>query len=95
MTKHLFRIDNLQKMLKFRLPTWKNEVYWDWCKSQRVDGREHHHLLGRKYYDCFIVNIPIEQHKRIHTQGYKGGEFEELFLEAIQNLLRFIDEKTE
>ena len=84
---------DLQKFLKFRLPTWKDEDYWKWCSSQRREGYEWHHLLGRKYYDCLVVNIPAEQHKKIHSTGYKEGEFEELFLEAFQNLLTYIKEK--
>lgn len=84
---------DLEKFLKFRLPTWKSAKYWKWCSSQRTDGYEWHHLLGRKYYDCFVLSIPPETHHRIHHgTGYKEGEFEEMFLESIQNLLRYIDE---
>lgn len=89
---------SLIKFLKFRLPKWKNEDYWRWCSSQRRDGWEWHHLLGRKYSDLFVVMIPSEVHKGIHSsKGYdKDGQwsFEELFLQSINNIARFIDEQT-
>jgi len=82
---------DLEKFLKFRLPTWKNEAYWKWCSSQRRDGWEWHHLLGRKYYDIFVVMIKSEDHHRIHQgTGYKENEFEELFLQSLQNLTNYI-----
>ena len=83
---------DLIKFLKFRLSKWNNKKYWEWCSSQRRNGYEWHHLLGRKYSDLFVVLIPKDQHTRIHTSGYKDGEFEELFLEAITNIERYIDE---
>lgn len=84
---------NLSKMLKFRLPVWKNKEFWKWCSSQRRDSFEHHHLLGRRYSDLFIVHIPAIDHRRIHTTGYKEGEFESLFIESLQNIMKFVDEK--
>lgn len=81
----------LIKFLKFRLPKWKSDKFWEWCSSQRRDGYEWHHLLGRKYSDLFVVQISKEQHTRIHTQGYKDGEFEELFLQSLNHIMRYID----
>ena len=79
-------------MLKFRLPTWKNDDYWKWCSSQRIDGYEWHHLLGRKYSDLFLVNIPKEVHHRIHHgTGYEDGEFETMFLESLINITKYIE----
>ena len=87
---------NLSKMLKFRLPTWKNEEFWNWCKEQRIDGYEWHHLLGRKYCDFLLVRIPKEQHDRIHHGlGLEDGEFEELLIQAMIWLMEFINYKTE
>lgn len=60
--------------------------------SKRRDGYEWHHLLGRKYSDLFLVLIPAEQHKKIHTKGYSEDEFETLFLQSIINLQRYIDD---
>jgi hypothetical protein len=61
--------------------------------SKRRDGYEWHHLLGRKYSDLFVVNIPKEQHTRITNSGYKDGEFETLFLQSIINIQEYINEK--
>ena len=83
---------SLIKFLKFRLPIWKCKKYWEWCCSQRRDGWEFHHLLGRKYSDLFIVQIPIKDHKKIHTRGYNKDEFEKLFTQSIKNIMRYIDE---
>ena len=86
----------LSKMLKFRLPTWKDEKYWKWCSSQRIDGYEWHHLLGRRYCDFLLVNIPKTQHDRIHHgTGYEDGEYETLFLACLINLMRYIKERNE
>ncbi len=86
----------LSKVLKFRLPTWKNQEYWDWCKAQRLHGYQWHHLLGRQYSDFFLVRIPTEVHDRIHHgTGYKEGEYDELFLQALHWLMLFINHKTE
>ena len=82
-------------MLKFRLPTWKNEEYWKWCSSKRLDGYEWHHLLGRKYSDFLVVRIHFEQHKRIHAKGYNEGEFEDLLVQALMWAMEFINYKTE
>lgn len=96
MTQSHFSIDDLKKFLKFRLPTWKNKEYWDWCNSKRIDGYEWHHLLERKYYDCLLVRIPKAQHDRIHHgTGYNDGEFQTLFIEAMMWLMEFINYKTE
>ena len=84
----------LVKMLKFRLAPWKNEDYWKWCSSQRRDGWEWHHLLGRKYSNLFVVMIPKIDHERIHHgSGYLDGEFETLFIESLINIMRYIDDK--
>lgn len=83
---------DLAKALKFHLPTWKHKKFWQWCSSQRRDGYEWHHLVGRKYSDLFVVLIPADQHKRIHNSGYQDDEFEELFFQSINNIMRYIDE---
>ena len=86
---------NLKKLLKIRLPKWENKKYWLEQSSKRVQGYEWHHLLGRKYSDLFVVNIPKEQHTRITNNGYKNeAEFLDLFLESIVNIQKYIDEKT-
>ncbi len=85
-------IHSLSKILKNRLPIWKNEEYWKWFSSQHRDGYEWHHLLGRKYSDLFVVQIPIEDHKRIHTKGYNKDEFFELFIQSLLNIIRYINE---
>ena len=85
---------DLKKLLKFRLPKWKNKKYWEWQSSQRKEGYGWHHLIKRQNSDLFLVNIPKAQHERIEKQGYKDGEFEELFVGSINNIQRFIDEKT-
>ena len=85
---------SLKKLLKFRLKKWKNKKYWLWQSSQRIEGHEWHHLLGKQYSDLFVVNIKTERHKRIHIKGYEEGEFEDLFIESITNIQNFIDEKS-
>ena len=85
---------SIKKLLKFRLKKWKNKEYWLWQSSQRIEGYEWHHLLPRQYSDLFVVNIPYEQHKRIHSKGYEEGEFEDLFIKAIENIQKFIDGNT-
>lgn len=96
MTHNLFEIENLQKFLKFRLPTWKNEEYWEWCSTKRLNGYEWHHLIGRKYCDFLLCRIPKEVHDRIHHgTGYKDGEFQELFAQSLMWLMEFINYKTE
>jgi hypothetical protein len=85
---------DLKKFLKMQLWGWKNKEFWRWQSSQRIKGYEWHHLLKRQNSDLFVVNIPAEQHKRIEAQGYKDGEFEELFIQAILNIEKFIDSKT-
>ena len=82
---------DLKPYLKFRLDKWKNEKYWKWQSSHRIEGYEWHHLLGRKYSDLFVVNIPKTDHDRIHNYGYTEGEFEDLFIESIKNIQKFID----
>jgi hypothetical protein len=60
-----------------------------------MDGYEWHHLLGRKYCDLFVVNIRKEVHDRIHHgKGYQEGEFEELFIESLTNIMRYIDDRS-
>lgn len=85
---------NLKKFLKMQLWKWKNKEYWEWQSSHRIVGHEWHHLLKRQNSDLFVVNIPVGLHKRIESQGYKEGEFEELFIQAVLNIERFIDSKT-
>lgn len=84
---------NLSKYASFRLPRWKSkdaEFYWSWCKAQRRPNYEWHHLLKRQHGHLLIVQIPQHQHRRIHSLGYEDGEYEELFVQAIQNLLNYI-----
>ena len=87
---------DLKKFLKFRLKKWKNKEYWLWQSSHRVEGYEWHHLLGKQYTDLFVVNILKTDHDRIHSPGggYKEGEFEELFIESVNNIQKFIDDRT-
>jgi hypothetical protein len=83
------------KMLKFRLPLWRNKKYWEWQSANRIDGYEWHHLLPRAITDLFVVNIPKEVHDRIHHgTGYEDGEWETMFIESITNITKFIDWST-
>ena len=83
---------DLKKFLKFRLtPKWKNKEYVSWVWEQKTQGQDVHHLTLKANSDLFLVNIAAKRHSRIHTFGYEEGEFEELFLEALKNIQRFID----
>ena len=77
-----------------RLPKWKNKEFIEYVVSLKKEGEEMHHLILKQNSDLFLVNIKAETHKRIHLHGYEDGQFEELFLEAIKNIQRFIDEET-
>lgn len=82
---------NLKKFLKFRLPKWKNNDYVAFVFSLKQEGQELHHLILKQNSDLFLVNIPAEQHKKIHQLGYEENEFETLFVEAVKNIQKFID----
>lgn len=87
---------DLKKFCTFRLPTWKNkhaEKYAEWCYSHRREGWEWHHLMKRQYGHLLLVHIPSEVHKTLHNSGYKDGQFEELFVRAIQNLINYIEKR--
>ncbi len=85
---------DLKKFLKFRLKKWKNKDFEAFVHSLKREGEETHHLILKQNSDLFLVNIPVEQHKRIHIKGYEEGEFEELFIEAIKNIQKYIDDRT-
>lgn len=87
---------DLKKFCTFRLPTWKSkeaQKYADWCYSHRREGWEWHHLLKRQYGHLLLVHIPSDVHKKIHNLGYSENQFETLFVEAIQNLINYIESK--
>lgn len=83
----------LSKFVSYRLPRWNNDdaqKYWEFCKQGVRQGYEWHHLLKRQHGHLLVVHIPAVDHKRIHSKGYNDGEYEDLFVQAIDNLLCYI-----
>jgi len=85
---------DLKKFLKFRLPKWKNKEFIGWTFDNKKQGEEVHHLILKQNNDLFLVNIKANTHKKIHLHGYDDGQFEDLFIEALKNIQKYIDEKS-
>lgn len=84
----------LSKYASFRLTHWKGvgaDQYWEWCKSHRREGYEWHHLLKRQHGHLLVVQIPADVHKKIHSIGYTDGQYEDLFVQAIETLITYIE----
>lgn len=82
---------DLKKLLKFRLPKWKDKNLIEFVVSLKKQGEETHHLILKQNSDLFLVNVPADVHSWIHLRGYTDGQFEDLFLESLKNLTKYID----
>ena len=82
---------DLKKLLKFRLPKWKDKKFVIWMFNRKNEGEDVHHLILKANSDLFLVNILADVHSRIHLKGYEDGEFESLFLQALKNIQDYVN----
>ena len=86
--------NELLKHLRNNLKPRKNRNYLVWFQLHKLRLGDHkHHLLqsrmGKtgKLNDFLLVSITSEVHHRVHqAKGYKENEFDELMVEAIENI---------
>ena len=80
---------NLRKMLKFRLPSEKNERI---LKFIRQTGLIPHHFTkgfrGKKHNDYLAYGVDLEKHADIHDRGIEDQD--EAVLEIIKNLIAYV-----
>lgn len=79
----------IEKILKFHLKPRESKAYLKWL-AERDQHREGHHILGKRI-DYLIAKINSLMHKQVHAKNKEAPQFEELLLNALENLFDYIE----